>query len=60
MKNTNLNLLNEAYKCKPSDLESLLGKIELAVKKSEHVDEELLRAKLVVTSKLAANYRYHK
>lgn len=50
------NLLKEAYKCKPADLESLLEKIELAIKKSDHIDKVLLRAKTVVTSKLAVYY----
>lgn len=48
------NLLNKAYKCKPGDLESLLKEIELAIKNSKHKDKVLLRAKTVVTSKLAA------
>lgn len=52
-KNTSLKLLNEAYKCKPADLESLLEKIELTIKNSEHIDKTLLRAKTVVTSKIA-------
>ena len=55
-KNAAQNLLNKAYKCKPSDLESLLKEIELAIKNSEHRDNALLRAKTVVTSKLAVYY----
>lgn len=47
------NLLNRAYKCRPTDLESLLEEIELAIKNSDHIDKVLLRAKTVVTSKLA-------
>jgi len=54
VKNKSQNLLNEAYKCKPADLEPLLEKIEKAIQISEYVDEDLLRAKVVVTSKLAA------
>ncbi|MGF7117878.1 hypothetical protein [Methanobacterium oryzae] len=50
-----LNLLNKAYKCKSSDLEFLLEKIELAIKNSDSPDKILLRAKLVVTSKMAVN-----
>ena len=48
--------LDAAYKCKPSDLESLLQKIELEIKNSDHIDKSLLRAKTVVTSKLALHY----
>lgn len=55
-KNTSQELLNKAYKCKPADLESLLEKIELAIKNSEHIDKTLLRAKTIVTSKLAVNH----
>ena len=50
-----LILLKNAYKCKNTDLESLLEKIELAIKNSSNVDDILLEAKLVVTSKLAVN-----
>ena len=50
------NLLNKAYKCKHADLEFLLKEIELAIKNSEHIDKVLLRAKTVVTSKIAAYY----
>jgi hypothetical protein len=54
-RNTSNNLLNEAYRCKPADLELLLEKIEIAIKNSENIDKALLRAKTVVTSKLAVN-----
>lgn len=54
--NESKKLLNEAYKCKHADLESMLERIELAIKNSEHIDEKLKRAKIIVTSKLAANY----
>lgn len=50
------NFLNEAYKCKTSDLESLLQKIETEIKNSDHIDKNLLRAKTIVTSKLALRY----
>lgn len=50
------DLLNKAYKCKPADLESLLEEIELAIKNRGHSDKVLLRAKTVVTSKLAVYY----
>ncbi|WP_414469102.1 hypothetical protein [Methanobacterium sp. ACI-7] len=46
-------ILKEAYRCKPQNLESLLQKIELEIKNSDHVDNILLRAKTVVTSKIA-------
>lgn len=48
--------LDAAYRCKSSDLESLLQKIELEIKNSDHIDKSLLRAKTVVTSKLALHY----
>ena len=46
------DFLNEAYKCKPQDLEFLLKKIEFEIKNSDHADRTLLRAKMIVTSKL--------
>ena len=49
-------LLNKAYKCKPADLEHLLEEIEIAIKNSSYSDNILLRAKTVVTSKLALYY----
>lgn len=54
-KNKAYNLLNKAYRCNPADLELLLKEIELAIKNSDYIDKILLvRAKIVVTSKLAA------
>ena len=50
------DFLDAAYKCKPDNLEPLLQKIELKIKSSEHTDKILLRAKTVVTSKLALYY----
>ncbi|MGB9937290.1 MAG: hypothetical protein ACPK7O_06180 [Methanobacterium sp.] len=50
------NILKEAYRCKPQNLESLLQKIELEIKNSDHVDNILLRAKTVVTSKIALSH----
>jgi hypothetical protein len=47
-------LLEEAYVCKPSNLEALLQKIESEIKNSSNVDNILLRAKIVVTSKIAS------
>ena len=48
--------LDAAYKCKPTDLESLLAEIEKEIKKKDYTDNTLLRAKTVVTSKLALYY----
>ena len=48
--------LNAAYKCKPTELESLLLKIENEIQNQEYKDNNLLRAKTVVTSKLALHY----
>jgi len=53
---TCFNLLDMAYKCKPADLESMLERIELAIKNSELTDKSLLRAKTVITCKLASYY----
>jgi hypothetical protein len=50
------DFLDAAYKCKPDNLEPLLKKIELKIKNSDHADKVLLRAKTVVTSKLALYY----
>ncbi len=49
---TTPDLLEEAFRCKPDDLESMLERIELAIKDSELMDKSLLRAKTVVTCKL--------
>lgn len=46
-------ILQEAYRCKPRDLEVMLQKIELEIKNSHNVDNILLRAKMIVTSKIA-------
>ena len=48
--------LDAAYKCKPENLESLLVEIENEIKKKDYTDNILLRAKTVVTSKLALYY----
>ena len=50
------SFLNAAYKCKPNDLESLLLKIENEIKNKDYKDNILLRAKTIVTSKLALLY----
>lgn len=46
-------ILHEAYRCKPRDLEVMLQKIELEIKNSHNVNNILLRAKMIVTSKIA-------
>ncbi len=46
-------ILNDAYRCKPGDLEQMLQKIELEIKNSHNPDSILLRAKMIVTSKIA-------
>lgn len=53
---TSASFLNAAYKCRPADLESLLLKIENEIKKKDYKDNIILRAKTVVTSKLALQY----
>ncbi len=45
--------LDNAYKCKPNDLGHLLEKIEYEIQNRNHADNILLRAKTVVTSKIA-------
>lgn len=47
------NFLDEAYKCKPVNLEPLLQKIEFEIKNRGYADSVLLRAKTIVTSKMA-------
>ena len=45
--------LDDAYKCKPDNLGNLLQKIEYEIQNRNHTDNILLRAKTVVTSKIA-------
>ena len=45
--------LDDAYKCKPNNLGHLLQKIEYEIQNRDHTDNILLRAKTVVTSKIA-------
>ena len=47
------NLIDEINHCKGEDLESLLQKIELEIKKSDKKDRKLLSAKTMVTSRIA-------
>lgn len=51
-----ISFLNAAYRCKPADLEPLLLKIENEIKNKVYKDKILLRAKTIVTSKLALQY----
>ena len=46
-------LLDKAYHCKPDNLENLLQQIELEINNCHSVDNMLLRAKMIVTSKIA-------
>ena len=45
--------LDDAYKCKPDNLGLLLQEIEYEIQNRGHTDSILLRAKTVVTSKIA-------
>ena len=45
--------LDDAYKCKPDNLGHLLQKIEYEIQNRDHTDNILLRAKTIVTSKIA-------
>jgi len=51
-RNMSNNLLDEAYRCKPLELKHLLEKIELEIKNRKYSDNILLRAKMIVTSKM--------
>lgn len=51
-RNISNNLLDEAYQCKEGELKSLLSKIESEIKNREYEDTILLRAKMIVTSKM--------
>jgi len=51
-RNISNNLLDEAYRCKEVELKSLLFKIESEIKNREYEDNILLRAKMIVTSKM--------
>jgi hypothetical protein len=52
-RNISNNLLDEAYRCKHVELKSLLGRIESEIDHREYSDNILLRAKMIVTSKMA-------
>ncbi len=51
-RNMSNNLLDEAYRCKGVELKSLLEKIESEIKNRKYSDSILLRAKMIVTSKM--------
>ena len=51
-RNISNNLLDEAYHCKHVELKPLLEKIEAEIKNRESTDDILLRAKMIVTSKM--------
>lgn len=59
-KTTNENnfkgILDQASKCKKEDLNELLNQIQTIILKSntKYIDKDLLRAQLIVTSRLAA------
>ncbi|MDI6723273.1 MAG: hypothetical protein QMD61_01355 [Methanobacterium sp.] len=52
-RNISNSLLDEAYRCKHVELKSLLGKIESEINDRGYADRILLRAKMIVTSKMA-------
>lgn len=45
--------LDDAYKCRPNDLGYLLQQIEYEIQNRNYTDSVLLRAKTIVTSKIA-------
>jgi len=47
------DIIEEVNHCKGKDLEALLEKIELEIKKSDKKDRKLLSAKTMVTSRIA-------
>lgn len=51
--NRHHDLIEQVNHCKDEDLEILLQKIELKIKKSSRKDELLLFAKTMVTSRIA-------
>ena len=53
---TSKEILDHASKCKPEKLENLLNKIQTIIEKSKNkqVDYDLLRAKTIITSRLAS------
>ena len=53
---TSQEILNQASKCKPGELESLLLQIQIKLEQStnKHTDHDILRAKTIITSRLAS------
>ena len=47
------NIIEEVNNCKGKDLDALLEKIELELKKNDRKDKTLLSAKTMVTSRIA-------
>ena len=53
---TSQELLNQASKCKPEELEGLLNQIQmkLELNKNMNMNHDLLRSKTIITSRLAS------
>ena len=51
---TSKDILNQVNKCKPTELNLLLDKIQTIIEKSEYKDMDLLMAKTMITSRLAS------
>lgn len=51
---TSEDILNQVNKCKPTELKSLLDKIQTIIEQSEDKDMNLLMAKTMITSRLAS------
>jgi len=51
---TSKEILNHVNNCKPEELESLLNQIQTKIEKSKDKDWDLLMAKTMITTKLAA------
>ena len=47
-------ILNQASKCQPEELEKLLNQIQTQQEKSKYKDLDILRAKTIITSRLAS------
>ncbi len=53
-RNESEELLRRARECKGGNFEKLLREIEEAIEKSDEHDEELLRAKKVITARISS------
>ena len=51
---TSEEILNQVNNCKPDELESLLNQIQTKIEKSKDKDWDLLMAKTMITTTLAA------